>query len=200
MHLLITWILQRIPELPSYSGMGAMHLCTARVLNDITQSLGNIACKNHRDYCPGVTRQPCPPSACLLVMWPAADARAFSRPTSKAREKRPGDEAGDWVLVCSVLRRHDYKIPWFRIGFAVILVWSGIRLCDCIIARGRKYYSILNVLADTDEIHSCYVAIFNTIRGRYPFLFDLLKLFLIMKIPCRSAWKRSEVSSLKKID
>ena len=128
MHLLITWILQRIPELPSYSGMGAMHLCTAGVLNDITQSLGNIACKNHRDYCPGVTRQPCPPSACLLVMWPAADARAFSRPTSKAREKRPGDEAGDWVLVCSVLRRHDYKIPWFRIGFAVILVWSGIRL------------------------------------------------------------------------
>ena len=28
---------------------------------------------------------------CLMVMWPA-DARAFSGPTSKAREKRPGDE------------------------------------------------------------------------------------------------------------
>ena len=30
-------------------------------------------------------------SGCLVVMWPA-DARAFSRPTSKAGEKRPGDE------------------------------------------------------------------------------------------------------------
>ena len=28
-----------------------------------------------------------------MTDWPA-DARAFSRPTSKAREKRPGDEVG----------------------------------------------------------------------------------------------------------
>ena len=35
---------------------------------------------------------------CLVVMWPAADARAFSHPTSKAREKRPGDEVGDWEM------------------------------------------------------------------------------------------------------
>ena len=30
-------------------------------------------------------------------MWPA-DARAFSRPTSKAREKRPGDEVGGFFF------------------------------------------------------------------------------------------------------
>ena len=37
-------------------------------------------------------------SGCLVVMWPA-DARAFSRPTFKAREERPGDEVVSFLLI-----------------------------------------------------------------------------------------------------
>ena len=37
-------------------------------------------------------------SGCLVVMWPA-DARALTRPTSKAREKSPGDEVAPLLFL-----------------------------------------------------------------------------------------------------
>ena len=48
-----------------------------------------------------------------MTNWPA-DARAFSRPTSKAREKRPGDEVGLWPHSSSQLSYYFF-IDYFSL-------------------------------------------------------------------------------------
>ena len=51
-------------------------------------------------------------SECLVVMWPD-DARAFSRPTSKAREKSPGNEvATTRTRTVGRLSNHNHNVFW----------------------------------------------------------------------------------------